>query len=123
MVNERNTETNMSNTTTNNPSAHFAATDRRIVLGTSGYSHRWTFVYTPSDEAKSWDGADARTTHCIGSRFGHFPYVAIKITGRSDRWDIPGIDGPARKIRVTVGLGTIDEETVDGWLVDGGASI
>jgi len=123
MVKTNTTEQDMNDTTTNNPTADFTATDRRIVLGTSGYSHRWTFVYSPSDEAKSWDGADARATHCIGSRFGHFPYAEIKVTGRSDRWDVPGIDGPARKIRVTLNLGTIDEETVDGWLVDGGASI
>jgi hypothetical protein len=113
----------MADTTLNNPTADFAATGRRIVLGTSGYSHRWTFVYIPSAEALSWDGADARTTHCIGSEFGYFPYVEIKVTGRADRWDIAGIDGPARKIRVTVGLGTIDEETVGGWLVGGGATI
>lgn len=110
-------------TSMNNPAPHFTSTGRRIVIGTSGYSPRWTHVYAPSTEAKAWDGADARTTHCIGSRFGHYPYVAIQITGRADRWDIAGIDGPARKIRVTVNMGTIDEETVDGWLVDGGPAI
>ena len=107
----------------NNPTADFAATNRRIVIGTSGYSPRWTYVYNPSDEAKRWDDADARTTHCIGSRFGHYCYVVIEVTGRKDRWDVPGIDGTARKIRVTLNLGTTDEETVDGWLVDGGESL
>lgn len=108
----------MPDTTQNHPGPHFAATDRRIVLGASGYSHRWTYVYTPTDEARSWDGADDRTTHCIGSRFGAFHYVQIRITGRADRWDVAGIDGPARKIRVTLNMGTGDEETVDGWLYE-----
>ena len=98
----------MTDTTQNNPGPEFAATNRRIVIGGSGYSHRWSFVYTPSELAKSWDGADARTTHCIGSRFGHYSYVEIKVTGRGDRYDVPG---------------TIDEETVDGWLVGGGDSV
>ena len=113
----------MNDTTQNNPGPEFAATNRRIVIGRSGYSHRWTFVYTPSELAKSWDGADARTTHCIGSRFGHYSYVEIKVTGRGDRYDVPGIDEAARKIRVTLNLGTIEEETVDGWLVGGGDSV
>ena len=110
-------------TTLNAPAAHFAATNRRIVLGASGYAVRWTHVYIPSDDAKRWDGADERVTHCIGSRFGHYPYVAIAITGRADRYDVAGFDGPVRKIRVTIALGTADEETVDGWLVGGGESV
>ncbi len=111
-------------TTQNNPHPpHITSTNRVIAIGRSGYTPRYTYVYNPSAEARAWDGADARTTHCIGSIHGFYSFVQIKVTGRADRWDVPGIDGPARKLRITVNLGTEDEETVDAWLIGGGDSI
>ena len=110
-------------TTQNNPAPHFPSTNRVIAIGRSGYTPRYTYVYNPSTEAREWDGADARTTHCIGSIHGCYFYVQIKVTGRADRWDVPGINGPARKVRITVNLGTEDEGVLDGWLIGGGDSI
>ena len=114
---------NAIDTTQNNPAPEFAATDRMIVIGKSGHSHRWTYVYNPSKAALAWDGADARTTHCVGSRFGGYSYVSIKVTGRADRYDIAGTGTAVRKIRITFAQGTADEETVDGWLIGGGDTV
>lgn len=100
---------------------HFASTGRRILLG-NATTGRFTFVYVPSEQAVQWDMPGETATHSLGSRYGFYTYCRIKVTGREDRYP-KHLDGPARKIRVTIDIGTEDEETVSGWLIGGGDSL
>ena len=95
-----------------NPAPDFASTGVRLVLRTHS-GHRQTYVYTPSEAAKAWDGVDA--THCLGSQFGIYPYANIKVTGRKPRI---AYGMRAFKARVEVGLEYPDDrQTVDAWII------
>jgi len=95
---------------------HFSATGLRLVFGARG-NGRATHVYTADEQAQRWDGVEG-ATHTIGSRFGGYSYVAIKVTGRGLRYGV--VSEPATKCRVTIGLGSGDPddiETVDAWVI------
>ena len=101
---------------TRNPTADFRGTNFRMQF----CDGQWTHLYNPTDEAKAWDGV-VDCNYAVGSRFGFYSYVRVKVTGRKVRYEAPGLRGtPALKVRVTVGLGTgepSDEETVDAFLI------
>ena len=109
------------NTDYNNlPAEDFTATNRRVIVG-SVNDGRFTYVYIPSERAQSWDGVTA--THALGTRFGGYSYVNIKVSGRKDRYFPAQMLGPVRKLQITIAVGTEDEETVEGWLIGGGDSL
>lgn len=53
----------------------------------------------------------------LPSRTGRAPAVDIKVTGRTLRYDAPGIAGPAVRVRVTFVRDGETNETTGGWMV------
>lgn len=101
----------------NKPASHFTGTGRRVVVGRPNGGVCARFLYVPTAEAVSWDGADG-ATHAIGTRHGGYAYATIAMTGRKDVW-ISCLGCFARKLAITIAVGTDDEETIEGWLVGG----
>lgn len=105
---------------TRNP--EFIPLGHRVMFRQDG-TQRWHQLYSPSQEALAWDGAEW-ATEAIGltglDGGPCFAYVEMRETGRKDRL-IPGTGGfngcHGRKIKLTFDKDTEDESTVDGWLV------
>ena len=105
-----------------NPSAYSRSTGRQIRL-TDGAEGRWTYVYVPTAEAIEWDipGNAEGVNATLGNQYGSYSYARIKVVGRTDRYDVAGLRHTcARKLAITICIGTEDEETISGWLIDGG---
>jgi hypothetical protein len=112
------------NTTFDNPD--FIPNFQRVTWRDGQRTH-WTQVFTPSDEAKAWDGAEWASA-AIGIRNifdpnrAAFAYCDLRITGRKDRI-VPNTGGYSvgcygRKAIITFNKGTEDESTFDCWVVD-----
>jgi hypothetical protein len=82
-------------------------------------SYRSLALSVPSDDAKGWDGAPS-ATHCMLNREGlhgeQWSYIVVKITGR--KFTKAGNTGALGvRAKIVMNMGTVDEETVDGWIV------
>jgi len=90
--------------------AEFPATGARCIWGPAAGS----LLYTPSEYAKKWDGAQWANA-AIGSRFGGFSYAELKITGRK-LTKTPGGEYGTR-CRITTNKGTENERTWGAWWI------
>jgi hypothetical protein len=92
----------------------------------NGSRQYWSQVFTPSDEAKAWDGAEWATAaigvrNAVRTNDAAFTYCDLRITGRTDRI-VPNTGGYSvgcygRKAIITFNKGTEDESTFDCWVV------
>lgn len=89
--------------------AEFPATGARCIWGPTDGS----LMYTPSEAAKKWDGAEWANA-AIGSRFGGFSYAELKITGRKLTKSPTGSYGV--RCRITTNKDTGDERTWGAWM-------
>lgn len=93
---------------------------------------KWVPLFTPSDEAKTWDGAPEEVNAAFGMPSNledvspndlMYTYIKLEIRGRKERL-IPGTGGyqgaRGTLARVTFDLGTEDECTRDCWIVRNG---
>jgi len=92
----------------------FTATGGRLAWKIKGEScTHWTKVYTPSENAKKWDGAEW-ATDSLGSRHGGYSYAEVKVTGRK-LTRVPGSSVYGIRVKVTTNKGTIDEKSWTAW--------
>ena len=83
----------------------------------SVYTLSWSELFTPSDFAKTWDGAHASTTHCKWSDVAEcYVYITINVTGRKTT-RIPGTNEWGTKVQITFNAGTEDTSTASGWVI------
>ena len=101
---------------TNHGDENFTATGSRLAWRIDGQVNGSQLNDAAAD-AKRWDDAPA-DAQAVGSRFGCFGYVVIKVTGRGDTW-VPqtGKTVLGMKAKVTFDPGTEDERTLDAWIV------
>ena len=100
----------------NHGDANFTATGKRIAWKYGGRIE-WSQLYDAAADAIRWDGAPV-DSQAVGSRFGCFGYVTVKITGRK-LVTVPQTCGDVEgmKAKVSFDVGTEDECTLDAWIV------
>lgn len=113
---------NTDTTYTDPRNVDFVATGTMLVWRTRGET-RFSLLYRPSAETIGWDkpslaGGEA---FAIGSRFGGFSYVTIKVTGRK-LTKATGTDLYGMRAQVTMNIGPdsdpSDRAQVGAWITD-----
>ena len=121
------TESSMNNTdtTTTDPRhVDFVATGQMLIWR-NGSETMWSKLYKPSAEALGWDKprteGEKGEVLAIGSRFGGFSYVVLRVTGRQLS-KATGTDTYATRCQVVMNLGPdsypSDRNQVQAWITD-----
>ena len=113
--------TNIDTTMDDPKNVNFADTGLRLVWRVDGET-RFSKLYTPSVEAIRWDTPrlNGGRAFAVGSRFGGFCWITLRITGRKNTSGPGGTFGTRTQVEFNIGVDSLPEDRreVTAWLIE-----